>query len=83
MGDRGEDRLNRTSLDDTLKRGKEDQGRKRAVAVRTRGTGNGGGGREGNVLDLLVESVQYYWEDCSGEGEPPADAVLERGSRKV
>ena len=41
-------------------RSEKDQGRKRAVMVRTEGAGVGAGGLGGNVVDLSVELFEYY-----------------------
>ena len=47
---------------DTLKREKGNQERKGAVAVRTTGRAGGGEGGGGgrNIVDLMVELVEYY-----------------------
>ena len=51
--------------------GKGDQGRKGAVAARTKGTGGVGGGPDGNVVDLMVELLGYYENTVPGGKNAP------------
>ena len=62
---------------------KGDQGRKGAVAVRTKGSGGVGGCVEGNVMDLMAELVGYYVRTAPGGGKATLMTCRSGGRWKV